>query len=1057
MKRLVIVDESELKEKEKEKIKLEILSDYYGFKINYKFKINDLTKYDRVFVLGDKIYKKFIEKIKSEKINLGIRNFNYTRLIKLPYLSLNYDKKVVQLYFDRINEIFKYEGDDNFVELSADYEEILEYIDKNIVDYTKWDTDIKKSDLTEDLGKLNQLIEDGKAQIYIGYSIKFGQFLSDKKSSDDTFQLPEVKIFKPNQYKEFLNLFDDKDCDLAFDFESSGFPYEHNFELIGLGIADKDNVAYIELLDCDEKVLKEILKFFKNNSTRSWCFNIGFEGMVFRRLFNEVIYFNDLMALAICDNQKYNLKYLAQYYLKVPSWDTEFEELSHIALDIFKRCDYDINQFKKYYKKDQINELGFDYDRFIKYFGNEYKVIPTETMGTYCGYDSFYTLKLVNHIGKDKYPKAYPVYLKNAILGLELTKTGLIVDRERLIKLIKMSDNIIYNSYIALIYIYEKLLRLNKKKLIKLNKTQKYLLIWTDYDRYSSEYKIVKNYLTNVKNYGVPEELKKVNEKINLIMNNEFDESSERALYNEIYYNSISKYLDDLNLPDKLEYLIFSSIDDYLKKFKGLKIIDDTTHIQRINLDPIIKPMYFQSRQKLFKLYYESYLKTEIPEDMDYTNFYDINEKDDLKYDITNTLIDLSDVETDEDLKRKLISVNRIFSVFLKIKSTYLQGTLMLNSKNLVQSLEDEFYINGYNNIFEGSKDDTYIVRPYWAVNQKSTKRWSSNIHTFQQESDELSIFIPEDDKIFVYFDISQAEIRTIAYTSQDKKLIEYYEKDIDIYSDMVNQMFGNTISKEEFKFYRSLVKTIVLGIFYGRGVSSIKSAVQYKLKDDSVVDQLYKNFIKNFKRTMIFVDKKRKFAENTGYIDTLFGDKIESQEGRHYTCGINYYVQNSTAVILAEGFLNLYLHGKKKNLEFSPKLVVHDSATFSVPVKNLPLIYDEFKEGFYNYLKNKYGIPYKYDLILHTNLKTKIKFNRLNPDHYEFEGDENDVRILIEKIKKYSTKKFKILKTEEIKSDNQYSTFKLNHIHNVPTNHNLHILNNFKLPYKLKVEIKYE
>jgi hypothetical protein len=273
----------------------------------------------------------------------------------------------------------------------------------------------------------------------------------------------------------------------------------------------------------------------------------------------------------------------------------------------------------------------------------------------------------------------------------------------------------------------------------------------------------------------------------------------------------------------------------------------------------------------------------------------------------------------------------------------------------------------------------------------------------------------------------------------------------------MVNQMFGDTISKEEFKFYRSLVKTIVLGIFYGRGVSSIKLAVQDKLKDDSVVDQLYKNFIKNFKRTMIFVDKKRKFAENTGYIDTLFGDKMESGEGRHYTCGINYYVQNSTAVILAEGFLNLYLHGKKKNLEFSPKLVVHDSATFSVPVKNLPLIYDEFKEGFYNYLKNKYGIPYKYDLILHTNLKTKIKFNRLNPDHYEFEGDENDVRILIEKIKKYSTKKFKILKTEKIKSDNQYSTFKLNHIHNVPTNHNLHILNNFKLPYKLKVEIKYE
>lgn len=162
--------------------------------------------------------------------------------------------------------------------------------------------------------------------------------------------------------------------------------------------------------------------------------------------------------------------------------------------------------------------------------------------------------------------------------------------------------------------------------------------------------------------------------------------------------------------------------------------------------------------------------------------------------------------------------------------------------------------------------------------------------------------------------------------------------------------------------------------ILYGRGARSIAE------NTGLTVDQakhLIDAFFEGFPKVKPWIESKQRYAAEHGYIDSFFGDKITVEPSRAHTAGINYFVQNVSSVCLAEGFGNMILKSKFNGRPMNARIIVHDSSTVSFYLKDLLKIYDDIHENFYNYVLNKYGVKFKYDLIIHPlNHRDKVEFS---------------------------------------------------------------------------------
>lgn len=69
---------------------------------------------------------------------------------------------------------------------------------------------------------------------------------------------------------------------------------------------------------------------------------------------------------------------------------------------------------------------------------------------------------------------------------------------------------------------------------------------------------------------------------------------------------------------------------------------------------------------------------------------------------------------------------------------------------------------------------------------------------------------------LLTYFDISSAEVRTVAYRSKDAKMVELFESHQDLYIHVAKLYFKDrweVMGKDEKKKWRKIFKTILLGV----------------------------------------------------------------------------------------------------------------------------------------------------------------------------------------------------------------------------------------------------
>lgn len=291
-----------------------------------------------------------------------------------------------------------------------------------------------------------------------------------------------------------------------------------------------------------------------------------------------------------------------------------------------------------------------------------------------------------------------------------------------------------------------------------------------------------------------------------------------------------------------------------------------------------------------------------------------------------------------------------------------------------------------------------YSIKPDFKVCMVETKRWSSGFHTYPMSSETIVTWVPEsENRIWFYFDMSSAEVKTIGYASGDKAMIKFFNSGLDIYTEMGKVAYGEAFNR---KRHRKMFKSIVLGILYGRGVASI--ANQCEIPDEEA-QRLIEVFSQMFPTCWNFIKQKIQYAKNNGEIDTLNGDIIRLRHGDLVTtCGINYFVQNGTTEMLGDGFWMCNYEGFRNNLGSLTQGTIHDSCFGTMFADNAIFMYYFFNSQLEEYIYHKYGMRYSYEFNSAIEFRNHIGFE-IEKDELVLNGESIWVEKLAERLLKYN------------------------------------------------------
>lgn len=128
--------------------------------------------------------------------------------------------------------------------------------------------------------------------------------------------------------------------------------------------------------------------------------------------------------------------------------------------------------------------------------------------------------------------------------------------------------------------------------------------------------------------------------------------------------------------------------------------------------------------------------------------------------------------------------------------------------------------------------------------------------------------FIAPENFLLCSFDYSQIELRVAAHMSGDKKMIEAFQKGLDIHSMTAAAIYY--ISLEEVTpELRRAAKTLNFGILYGMGAMALaENTGMTHTEAKKFID----DYFREFSGVRKYLDRTKEFAEQNGYVETLFG-----------------------------------------------------------------------------------------------------------------------------------------------------------------------------------------
>lgn len=286
---------------------------------------------------------------------------------------------------------------------------------------------------------------------------------------------------------------------------------------------------------------------------------------------------------------------------------------------------------------------------------------------------------------------------------------------------------------------------------------------------------------------------------------------------------------------------------------------------------------------------------------------------------------------TNQDVLLKLVNDHPIINKILRYRSV----------SKLFQT-----YINGISDAL--TEDD--MVHTIYQQALTATGRLSSiepnlqNIPIRTREGREIrKMFIPsKPNNYFISADYSQIELRVLAHISQDEKLIETFQKGIDIHSETARQIFHtNEVSSDQ----RRAAKAVNFGIIYGISDWGLSEDLGISVME---AEKYISSYLKIYPDVSKYMSNIVKYGLDKGYVETIFNRRryLPELQSPVYMVrkfgerlALNAPIQGSAADILKKAMIDLDKYIVRNNLKSKILLQVHDELIFEVPEEELELM----------------------------------------------------------------------------------------------------------------------
>ena len=201
--------------------------------------------------------------------------------------------------------------------------------------------------------------------------------------------------------------------------------------------------------------------------------------------------------------------------------------------------------------------------------------------------------------------------------------------------------------------------------------------------------------------------------------------------------------------------------------------------------------------------------------------------------------------------------------------------------------------------------------------------------------------FVAQDGSFIASADYSQIELRIMAHLSGDEALIAAFAQGLDVHRATAAEVFGialDAVSSEQ----RRYAKTINFGLIYGMGAFGLARSLGI---DNTAAKNYIERYFARFAGVKRYMDETRQVAKSQGYVETIFGRRIEMPNIKMAKGAIlaglerqaiNAPMQGSAADLIKLS-MNAVLHElDARGLQTKMIMQVHDELVFEVPEAEL-------------------------------------------------------------------------------------------------------------------------
>ena len=235
---------------------------------------------------------------------------------------------------------------------------------------------------------------------------------------------------------------------------------------------------------------------------------------------------------------------------------------------------------------------------------------------------------------------------------------------------------------------------------------------------------------------------------------------------------------------------------------------------------------------------------------------------------------------------------------------------------------------------------DTGRVHTSYSITGASTGRLAStdpNLQNIPIRSEEgrriREAFVAEEGKVLVALDYSQIELRLLAHIADLPALKQAFADGLDIHAMTASEMF-NVPMEEMTPDIRRQAKAINFGVIYGiSGFGLARNLRIPRAEAQGFID----SYFERFPGIRKYMDDTKAFAKEHGYVQTLFGRKINTPEiaskgpraGFAARAAINAPIQGTAADVIRRAMIRM--PAAIEGLPARMLLQVHDELLFEV------------------------------------------------------------------------------------------------------------------------------